>query len=382
LPDVRLRASDGQGALAEAPVRRLEKQFFAVVVAQEPSGRLDGLEAPSEDALKAGGWVRPAEFTASFELSVSVAGDRDGKVAELVERLAADERQLFRIRTVPAGAPADAALPQASDTAILARMRESGSAEALGEERLEEKGASASETERLWFLPASGEATLLPGRRPPSLPVGPVFDTGENRHGFEAQVAGYLTRIYRATNLARMSAASDFRGRVEVTFLIRRDDSGASEPVEAGVVPQIREDDEIHVRVVNKSSRAIDLNVLHVGTDYSISVPEPVRIERNGEEEIGLFAVNAETVGIERLVAVVTEAMPGSDVQDLRFLAQGGLRSADGEATKGLGDAGGLVQMLHAMGKEAATRGTTMLSDAKGPKGAVMLFQVESVAGL
>src|SRR5690606_9674748 len=50
-PDVRLRASDGQGALAEAPVRRLEKQFFAFVVAQEPSGRLDGLEAPSEEGL-------------------------------------------------------------------------------------------------------------------------------------------------------------------------------------------------------------------------------------------------------------------------------------------------------------------------------------------
>src|SRR5690606_22867685 len=90
----------------------------------------NGLAAPSAEMLQEVGWARPAEFSASFELTVAVASERED-VRALIERLAADERQLFRIRAVPAGTPADLEISLASERAIVDRMRASGVAETL-----------------------------------------------------------------------------------------------------------------------------------------------------------------------------------------------------------------------------------------------------------
>lgn len=338
-----------------------------------------GLDKPTAAMLKEGGWVRPVEFAVDFELTVARLRESEPSrhVNELLEMLASDKRQLFRIRLVDEGMPADLSLAVASEREIADRMAEAGIAAGPA---MNEIRASAGTEPRLWFLSGSGEVSLLPGMRSPSLGLDGVLDRASRARSaaFEAELAGALTKIFRATNLARMTEASDFRDRVDVTFLIRREESGKFEPIAAGTAPPVSDYDEIHVRVTNKSSRAVDLNVLHIGTDYAITAADPARIERNGTEKIGLFAVNTETLGIERLIAVVTEAMPGSDVEDLRFLAQGGLRKA--ETDKNLGETGGLVSMLHAMGKEAATRGTTPLGQAKGAKGAVTIYQVETVA--
>jgi hypothetical protein len=329
--------------------------------------------------LKAGGWVRPVEFAVDFELTVSRPGD--ARIDDALRYLASDDKQLFRIRLVEPGEPADVALAVASEADLLGKMEGSGIAATIDEATLNEIRASAGSEPRLWFLPGSGEASLVPGRRAPSLRLGAVL-AGDSRAAnakFDAELAGYLTKIYRATNIARMAAASDFRGKVDITFLVLNAETGDFQPIAAGTIPPISDGDEIHVRVANHSSAAVDLNVLYVGTDYSISAAPPERIERNGTDEIGLFGVDTKTLGQERLIAIVTEALPGADRADLRFLAQGGLRSASDEAEKGFGEAGGLVGMLYGMGKQAATRGATPLGEAKGAKGAVWIYPVEAV---
>lgn len=334
----------------------------------------NGLAEPAEEVLAEGAWARPVEFSIGFEMTVARAtsGANSEAINSALERLASDDSQLFRIKIVDPGDDADIALAVASDADILERM----APDAREAHREVYKSSSGpSDDQRVWFLPSSGEASLLPGRRPPSMSLA---SAGGADGGVERQLASRLTKIFRATNIARMTEASNFRGKVEVRFLILRDGEDDFEPVEAGKVPYVTEDDEIHVQVTNKASRAVDLNVLHIGTDYAISVVDPVRIERRGEEEIGLFAVNTETLGVERLVAVVTEALPGADLQDLRFLAQGGVRrSAD--ATRGAGEESGIGELLAAMGKQAKTRGTTALSRKKGAKGAVMIFPIETV---
>ncbi len=333
----------------------------------------NGLEKPDKDALANGGWARPIEFSVGFEMIVArtKGGEKSDAINAAIDRLAADDGQLFRIKAVDAGEDADIALTVASDADILDRM--DGDARLVLQKTTESTRDSLSGDAKLWFLPSSGEASLLPGRRPPSMQLGEIDDDDD----IERRLASRLTRIFRATNLARMTAASDFKGKVEVEFFILRDDGGDTEPIEAGKVPFVSQDDQIHVRVSNKSSGAIDLNFLHIATNYEISALEPIRIERRGEEERGLFLVDVETLGVERLVAVVTEALPGTDIQDLRFLQQGGVRSA--EATKGVGEDSGFVGMLHAMGKQAKTRGASSLSAGKGAKGAVMIFPIETV---
>lgn len=366
-------------ALVENAADSLEdaKGYLEVVSAKNLKSTLapvthDGKPALSEEELAKGGWVRPVELSIGFELTVARSDAPDVDAA--LERLAADESQLFRIKLVEPGDPADISLTVASEDEIVARM--SPDAVAAFQSGVASTRAGASREPRLWFLPSSGEASLLPGRRAPSMALD---GDGAESANLEKQLASRLTKIFRATNLARMTEASDFRGKVELSFLILRDGEGDFEPIEAGKIPFVSDGDEVHVRVTNNASGAIDLNVLHIGTDYAISAVEPVRIARKGEEEIGLFAVNTETLGVERLVAVVTEALPGTDHQDLRFLAQGGVRSA--ETAKGTGEEGGLMAMINAMGRSAATRAVSSLSAKKGAKGAVMIFPIETVAG-
>lgn len=330
----------------------------------------DGLAKPAEDLLAKGGWARPVELAIGFEMVVARAeGSNEAEALNAaLDRLAADENQLFRINLVDAGEDADIALTVTSEADILERMR--------GDTRLaNEKAVSAPSTEkRVWFLPSSGEASLLPGKRSPSMDITGMEDEIET---LDRRLSDRLTKMFRATNLARMSEASDFKGKVDLSFLILRGGEGDFVPIKAGEIPFVTQDDQVHVRIANNSSRAVDLNVLHIGTDFAISAVDPMRIERKGEEEIGLFAVNTDTLGVERLVAVVTEALPGTDIQDLRFLAQGGVRTV--EATKGVAEDGGFIGMLNAMGKQAQTRGATSLSAKKSAKGAVMIFPIETI---
>ncbi|RUU78271.1 caspase family protein, partial [Mesorhizobium sp. M7A.T.Ca.TU.009.01.1.2] len=78
--------------------------------------------------------------------------------------------------------------------------------------------------------------------------------------------------------------------------------------------------------------------------------------------------------GMERMIAVLTEAPPESEKQDLSFLAQDGVASA----TRGTGSAG-FSDMLTDLGMAPATRSVMRLADKSGPKGAVMIFPMETV---
>ncbi len=334
----------------------------------------NGLEAPDETVLAEAAWARPIELAIGFELTVSrtAPGEHSEAINTALDKLSSDDKQLFRIRLVHHGEPADIAMSIANETDILAGLE--GDALNAHKAAAEISSTQDSDSPLVWFLPSSGEASLLPGRRPPSM----MFDTGASDDtNLEKKLAGRFTKIFRATNLARMTAASDFRGKVELSFLILRDGEDELIPIKASEVPYVSQDDQIHIRVANNSSRAIDLNILHIGTDYAITPVDPIRIERGGKEELGLFAVETETLGVERLVAVITEALPGTDVQDLRFLGQEGLRSV--ETTKGIGDEDGFIGMLNAMGKQAKTRAASSLSASKGAKGAVIIFSIETI---
>ena len=81
-----------------------------------------------------------------------------------------------------------------------------------------------------------------------------------------------LTKIFRATSLSRLAAASDYRpDQVSVSFMIKRDGKDELEPLDAASVPVVSPDDQVHIVAENKSPKIVDINILYVGSDYSIT---------------------------------------------------------------------------------------------------------------
>jgi len=260
----------------------------------------------------------------------------------------------FNVKLVDAGQSADIRLAVLRENAIA--------------------GAAADATDQpaLWFLPASGDVTLRDGSRPPLIIIHP-----DDRAKLAAATNDNLTTIFRATSLSRLAAASDYRPEdVSVEFLIKRQTSGNMEPLQAASVPRVSPGDEVHVLARNQSRKLIDINVLYVGSDFSITHIVAERLVAGATLEEGLLAFTDSSFGMERMIAVLTEAPAQSELEDLSFLAQGGVP----QQRRGVGDGQpGFSDMLRDIGMAPSTRSVMKLGDSGGSKGAVMIFPIETV---
>lgn len=317
-----------------------------------------GRSALRMEEIPDGAYARIAEMAINFELVVAKAPAADGLAEDVaranaaLEAIAADGKTPLKLRVVEPGASADIRF---------AVMRESDMPDAP-------EGTSTEPA--LWLLPPSGEISLEKGRRPPSM-----FTADAGRLG--AKLSDDLVVISRAMNLSRLAGASDFRrGDVSVTFSVQRADEEELTPIEAGNVPILHPGDSIFVSAKNGSRKPVDLNVLYVGSDYTISSAEaPIRLhERDELEETGLFTVSEGSFGNERLIAVLTEAEQQSPTLDLGYLAQKGVRQATRSAAAPEGFAG----LLDDIAKAPATRDVKRFQDKRGSKGAVLVFPMET----
>lgn len=104
--------------------------------------------------------------------------------------------------------------------------------------------------------------------------------------------------------------------------------------------PPLHAGQKLLVRLRNLQARALDLTLLFVDSKQRVSTLFPAargetnRFEAGGMLEIPL-RLTAETLGIEQLVLLALDAVPGADVADFRYLA-----SPEGDA-KGAAQAGG-----------------------------------------
>ena len=148
------------------------------------------------------------------------------------------------------------------------------------------------------------------------------------------------------------------------------------EPLVAAAVPRVSPGDEVHVVARNQSNKIVDINVLYVGSDYSITPIVAERLVAGATLEEGLLAFTDTSFGMERMIAVLNEAPPQSEMEDLSFLAQGGVP----QRTRGAGDGEpGFSDMLRDIGLAPSTRSAMKLGDKGGSKGAVMIFPIETV---
>ena len=93
--------------------------------------------------------------------------------------------------------------------------------------------------------------------------------------------------------------------------------------------------DQVHILAQNNMDQPVDVNVLYIGADYSISHWFSGRLQPGDKLKKGLFKIGDAVLGDERMIVVVTPAKPQSPVENLAFLAQDSL-----DATRGFGGSG------------------------------------------
>lgn len=355
----KLAVLSGPGAALEDAVAYVEVHSAQNQKSDVVPVAYDGKPAVAVADLPANAYAQPVEIAVDFALKVAAAPET-GAHAEAAKALnasvmAIDEAKVkpVNIQLVGADTNADLRLAVMSEAEAAALAGTGGSA-----------GMSSAEP-AVWLLPPTGEISLEPGRRPPSL-----------KPGDDDALAEALVKIFRATSLSRLATASDYRpDEVVVTFRIKRLDDGGMEDIAAGAVPVVQPDDEVHMFAKNASRRPVDVNVLYVGSDYSVGFMHNERLHPGSEITVPIIGITPESFGIERMVAVLTEAQPQSPVEDLSFLGQVGLR----QATRAAGGQQDFSGLLRDIGMAPATRGGMRLGDKAGGKGAVMIYPMENV---
>lgn len=353
-------------ALGYLEVRTAENMTSSVAMASPGVEATAGAEAAplrvrSLGEIPPGAYARAIETRFDFVLRIARPplaeefADATAMVNELLDAIARDQTQPFHVEIVEPGEAADLRLA------------------VLSEASLPDASFSASADPALWFLSESGELSVEEGRRPPSI----VMQSGDRAAIGEA-ITGYVTRIYRATNLARISQASDYGpADIEVGFTLRRADTDELIDISTTNVPTGHPGDLVRVSAVNNTSSDVDVNLLYVGSDYSITWMGNARLKPQGNLQREFLEFTDDSYGRELLVAVFAEAPPLSATQDLRFLEQQGLR----QVTRG--DAGSSVADLITQmggGTVATTRAAKFVggSGSEKPRGSVILYPMRT----
>ncbi|MBX3567352.1 MAG: caspase family protein [Rhizobiaceae bacterium] len=195
----------------------------------------------------------------------------------------------------------------------------------------------------------------------------PRITLPEDPAGAEAKIAESIDRMARATALQRLAGGGDAAGRLGLTTQLlarlspRRPAAGEScpddldayaAPMPAGETPVLSDCDIMTIRLVNDGRKPLDVTVLLVGADFSITPVWPVdgnanRIHIGEERSVDILQMepNPKAAAEERLVVL---ALPGVNRAHVAFtdLGQDGLRQATADfrpvesAVRALLDAG------------------------------------------
>jgi hypothetical protein len=371
VPGTRLAVLAAPGDETEQALGVLEVRSstnFASRLGAVQASAAEGEEAPVATGAKAltlgdvpqGAYARVVEAKFDFTLTVArpapsqAFAERVAMVDALLDAIAADESLPMRLSLVGPGEPAD--------------LRLAVEAEAS----LPDAGLGASDLPALWFLPESGELSLATGRRSPSI----VMESDDADAIGEA-IGDYLVRIYRATNLARIGQGSDYDSQeLDVAFSLSRAGTGEAVPLATTSLEVGQPGDRVRVTAKNGTQGAIDLNVLYVGSDYSITFIGNERLQPSAVFDEEFLEFTDDSFGREMMVAIVSEVEPLTPTLDLSYLAQPGLRTV----TRGVSPES-VVDMLEAMGMASVTRAAKPLSNRadRRQRGAVRLFPIQTL---
>jgi hypothetical protein len=296
-------------------------------------------DRPLPEKLPKGVLLRKIGSDLDFTLTVALPPDAPALQAALADlKAAAGPRLVF----VPAGQEADLQLAVLPDS---------------------------PRPDAIWVLPGTGLVGDLAGV--PSVSTGDK-DAAE----LGAVLADTLGTMARAINLQKLGAAVGPGSLdVEVKLLTGPNKNDLTE-VQPATVPRLVPNDQVHILAQNNMDQPVDVNVLYIGADYSISHWFSGRLQPGDKLKKGLFKIGDAVLGDERMIVVVTPAKPQSPVENLAFLAQDSL-----DTTRGFGGSG-LSAALAEAGFGQTTRSAAALDeDDGGPQPGIIELELRTVAG-
>jgi hypothetical protein len=318
---------------------------FRVASADTFSSVVEPLSGLSD--IPRGAYLRQVATAFDFSLTVALpegSGDPtlDGKLAEALAILQA-EADGARVQFVPAGAPADIRL------AVLPDSRR---------------------PDAVWLLPASGLLDEDANNRTPSVGI-----ADKSADELALILEDSFQHVARALNLLRIGAGFGGTGLdVDVSLQTRNKQDKTLRALDAVSVPRLVPGDEVHVLATNNTDTPVDVNVLYVGSDYSISHFFSGRMQPGDSLKKGLLRITDDAFGRDRVILVLSPAKPQSIVENLAFMAQDELPT-----TRGSG-ASKLASAFAEAGFGATTRAAMALDDdEEGPLGSVLQFEIDTV---
>ncbi len=309
----------------------------------------NGTAAPEVSDLPRGAFARKLADTVDFSLTVAMPDETQPMPAALTDALSVlqDAATGTRIRFVPAGTgEADIRLAVIPDS---------------------------PRPDAVWMLPGSGYFEPEKADQTPSVGTG-----GRDGDEIAALMQDNLETMSRAINLLRMGGAYDNHDLgVELRLRTKSRKQRQLTDLDMSSVPILVPDDQVHVLLTNQEDFPVDANVLHIGSDYSISHFFHGRLQPGDTLKKGLFRITDEAFGRDRVVIILSPAEPQSAIEDLRFLAQDAVA-----VTRGNGDAGsGFAGALRAAGFGTTTRGAVSLDDDTGPAPVILQYDIDTVPG-
>ena len=330
------------------------------LTAEATPARYAGLTAPVLSRLPAGTVARIVEKPLSFQLRVELGllpGSAQNEAAAYarreVEKIAADEQLPANLMLVAQGDQADLRL-------IVASPRELYPNE-------------GGDEPRLWFLPPGGELPIAASQMPHSIGL-----AGGMTPEQLLQLRENLVAVFRATSLAQLSALSELdRGKVRFGLEQQSARGGPPRKLERSAVPVLARGDQLIFSIDNQSTKAVDVDMLLIGPNFSIKHMLGLRFQRGDNIKGALGDIADAGAGLWRLVLVMREAGLNSVHSDLSFLNQIGTQTR-AQAASGARDFG---QLLKDIGGGAATRGAATLSRGNTLKGSLDIFNLEARPG-
>lgn len=220
----------------------------------------------------------------------------------------------------------------------------------------------------IWVLPSTGLVA--------DFSTTPSVSTGDKSAQQVGEVlADTLTTMARAINLQKLGAAVGAGGlNVDVELLTGKDKNSLT-PARKAEVPRLVPDDQVHILARNNMDQPVDINVLYIAADYGISHWFAGRLQPGDTLKKGLFKIGREVFGDERMIVVMSPALPQSPVENLSFLAQDAL-----DTTRGLGQTGLSAALVEAGFGQTTRSATALEDDTQGP--APGMIELELRTGL
>ncbi len=230
---------------------------------------------------------------------------------------------------------------------------------------------------RLWLLSSTGQLVESGAAKSHSI------DLAQSDDVLREKIRESLLKVARYVNLLRLSGqmtGASGAAALEVNAVITRAGTGKQEPVQGGDVPKLTTGDIVDFRMANKGRTAADVTLLFLDSEWGITAMYPPpgrlnRIEAGGTDSVQV-EINADTLGVERMLTIAVQAQAKQALADFSFLAQPRL-----DKTRGSRDASGSMEALMAeagFADKGASRGVSLSkSDAQTTR--MQLFSWETV---